>query len=54
MVNMAETITIPKMEYLRLRKEADTLRNTHLYRRLLEFECNIKTGKTFTRKDLGF
>ncbi len=51
---MTETITIPKEEYLRLKKENNMLRRTDLYRRLLEFEQNIKEGKTFTRQDLGF
>ena len=51
---MAETITIPKEEYLKLKEENKMLRRTDLYRRLLEFEQNIRAGKIFTRKDLGF
>ena len=51
---MEETITIPKEKYLKLKEENKILRRTDLYRRLLEFEQNIKTGKIFTRKDLGF
>lgn len=50
---MTETVSIPKHEYLRLKRENRMLRNTDLYKRLLEFEQNIKSGK-FTREDLGF
>jgi len=49
-----ETITIPKVEIEQLQKELETLRNSSLYKRLLEFEKNIAEGKRFTRKDLGF
>ncbi len=49
-----ETITIPKMEFEQLHKELETLRNSSLYKRLLEFEKNIVEGKRFTRADLGF
>ena len=49
-----ETITIPKDEYLQLKAQIKTLKNSELYKRLLEFEKNIKVGKIFTRKDLGF
>ena len=49
-----ETITIPKMELEQLHKELETLRNSGLYKRLLEFEKNISEGKRFTRADLGF
>ena len=49
-----ETITIPKMEFEQLHKELETLRNSSLYKRLLEFEKNISEGKRFTRADLGF
>lgn len=51
---MAETVTIPKYEYLRLLEENKMLRNRKLYERLLEFEQNIKAGKIFTREDLEF
>ncbi len=51
---MAELITIPKGRYEQLIGEVELLRNTKLYRRLLEFEENIRKGKVFTRKDLGF
>ncbi|MFW6286185.1 MAG: hypothetical protein ACOC16_03620 [Nanoarchaeota archaeon] len=48
-----ETVTIPKAEYEKLIIENKTLKNTKLYRRLLEFENNI-SKKKYTRKDLGF
>ena len=51
---MPETVCIPKQEYLKMREELQTLRKTDLYRRLLQFESNIRAGKIFTRKDLGF
>ena len=51
---MADTMLVSKSEYLQLRSENKALRNTELYRRLLEFEQNISTGKVFTRADLGF
>lgn len=49
-----ETITIPKNEFELIKKEIKTLRNTKLYKKLFEFETNIKTSGKFTRKDLGF
>jgi len=49
-----ETITIPRMEFEQLHRELETLRNSGLYKRLLEFEKNISEGKRFTRADLGF
>ena len=49
-----ETVSIPKEEFELLKKEVETLRNSNLYCRLLEFENNIKTGKRFSREDLGF
>ena len=51
---MPETITIPKAEIEQLHRELETLRNSGLYKRLLEFEKNISEGKRFTRADLGF
>ena len=51
---MSKAITISKEEYLEMKKEIKTLRNTRLYKRLLEFEENIKAGKPYTREDLGF
>ena len=49
-----ETITMPKAEIEQLHRELETLRNSSLYKRLLEFEKNISEGKRFTRADLGF
>ncbi|MBI2657123.1 hypothetical protein HYX08_00330 [Candidatus Woesearchaeota archaeon] len=49
-----ETITLPKSELEQLHRELETLRNSGLYKRLLEFEKNISEGKKFTRADLGF
>ena len=49
-----ETVTLPKAELEQLHKELSTLRNSGLYKRLLEFEKNIAEGKQFTRRDLGF
>ena len=49
-----ETITLPKVEFEQLQREIETLRNSSLYKRLLEFEKNIAEGKRFTRADLGF
>jgi len=49
-----ETITLPKVELEQLHRELETLRNSGLYKRLLEFEKNIVEGKRFTRADLGF
>ena len=49
-----ETITVPKAELEQLHRELKTLRNSGLYKRLLEFEENIAEGRRFTRKDLGF
>ncbi len=51
---MSEVVTISREKYLGMKREIETLRKTGLYKRLLEFEENIKTGKIYTRKDLGF
>ncbi|MFO8015916.1 MAG: hypothetical protein R6U32_02320 [Candidatus Woesearchaeota archaeon] len=51
---MTETVCIPKSEYLKLKREVNTLRKTHLYKRLLEFEKNISPGTEYTREKLGF
>jgi len=53
-MTMSEVVTIPKTEYIEMKKEIETLRKTNLYKRLLEFEENIKKGRSYTRKDLGF
>lgn len=49
-----ETVTLPKTELEQMQREIETLRNSSLYKRLLEFEKNIAEGKKFTRADLGF
>ena len=49
-----ETITIPKERFERIMLEIKVLRNSKLYKRLLEFEENISKGGRYTRKDLGF
>ena len=51
---MTETVTIPRQEYEQLKEEVETLRQTALYKRLLEFEKSIAEGKRYTRSDLGF
>lgn len=50
---MADKITISKKKYESMKKEIETLRNTKLYKRILEFEKNIAVKK-YTREDLGF
>ena len=37
-----------------MEEEIKVLRNSKIYKRLLEFEENITQGKKHTRKDLGF
>ena len=49
-----ETVTIPKQEYEQMVREIRALRNSSLYKRLLEFHTNIAKGKKYTRKDLDF
>ena len=49
-----EVLTIPKIEFERMQNELNVLRNSKLYRRLLEFEYNIINGKKYTREELGF
>lgn len=49
-----EMITIPKEEFERMKQALIILRNSKLYRRLLEFEKRIVEGKRYTRGDLGF
>jgi len=48
------TVTIPKAEYEGMVHELETLRQTNLYQRLLQFKENINKGKKFSRADLGF
>jgi hypothetical protein len=49
-----ETITVPRVEFEQMQSELLILRQSALYKRLLEFEQNILKGKKFTRADLGF
>jgi hypothetical protein len=37
-----------------MKAELETLRKTSIYKRLLQFENNVKSGKSYSRKDLGF
>jgi len=46
-------IEIPRKEFELMKEEIAILRETRLYKRLLEFEQNIKEKK-YTREDLGF
>lgn len=48
-----ETITIPKIKFEQMQKEILLLKNSSVYKRLLDFEKNI-LQKKFSRKDLGF
>lgn len=52
-IKMQETITVQREEYEQMKRELETLRQSKLYERLLEFEKNI-AKKKYTRKDLGF
>lgn len=54
-----ETVTIPRTQFKKLEQqnrvlkhEVETLRNTKLYRRLLDCLENVKK-KEYTRKDIG-
>ncbi len=49
-----ELMKIPKREYEQMKIEIEILRNSKMYKRLLEFEKNISKGKKYFRKDLGF
>ena len=49
---MSETVTIPKSDFEQMKEEIRTLRETNIYKRLLEFEENVAKGKKFTRDDL--
>ncbi len=48
-----ETVTISKREFEQMKKEIATLRNTELYKRILEMQENLAKGKKYTRKDAG-
>ena len=51
---MQETVTIPKVEFEKMKQELELLRESGLYQRLLEFEENISKGRKFGGQDLGF
>ena len=51
---MTETICIPKAEFELMKKEIKVLKESQIYKRLLEFENNLLKGKRFSRADLGF
>jgi PHD/YefM family antitoxin component YafN of YafNO toxin-antitoxin module len=48
-----DMVTISKEEFENLKSELETLRNSRIYKRLLDFEINISKYK-YSRKDLGF
>lgn len=47
-------INLPKEKFEQMKQEIIFLRNSIIYKRLLEFEKNIICGKRHTREDLGF
>lgn len=47
-----ETVILPKIEFQKMKEELTTLRNSRLYKRLLDFEQRIMQGKKYSRKDL--
>ena len=49
-----ETVTFPKEKFEQMKQDILFLRNSLVYKRLLEFEKNILEGKKFTRENLGF
>lgn len=49
-----EMVNLPRVKFEQIIIELKTLRNSKLYRRLLEFESNVSTGEKFSRKGLGF
>lgn len=46
-----ETIVLPRDQFEQMKQEINFLRNTIVYKRLLEFEKNIQEKRYF-RKDL--
>jgi len=48
-----ETVTLPRAKYDQMVVELETLRQSDLYKRLLQFTENIQKAR-FTRKDVGF
>ena len=49
-----EMVTIPKEKLDRMEEEIELLKDSKIYKRLLEFEEKISKGKKYTRDDLGF
>ncbi len=49
-----EKVTISREEYERMKEALNVIRNIKIYKRLLEFENNIRKGEKYTREDLGF
>lgn len=49
-----ETITIPKKQFENMEMEISILRNSKIYKRLLEFEENISKGEKHSREELEF
>ena len=49
-----ETVTISKSKYEEMREALRIIKNLELYKRLLEFEKNIREGKVYYREDLDF
>ncbi|MFP4402426.1 MAG: hypothetical protein ACLFPL_04300 [Candidatus Nanoarchaeia archaeon] len=50
---METTISIPKKQYLQMKREIRTLKNSELYKKVLKSREELKE-KVFTREDLGF
>ncbi|MBW3001095.1 hypothetical protein KY341_04425 [Candidatus Woesearchaeota archaeon] len=48
------TVTVPRAGFEQMKQELEILRNTKIYKCLLEFESIIAKGKKFTRKALEF
>jgi PHD/YefM family antitoxin component YafN of YafNO toxin-antitoxin module len=48
-----ENVIIPKSEYLKMKREIKTLRNSDLYKKIIKSKEELKK-KVYTRKDLGF
>lgn len=48
-----ETITIPKEQFETMKEEIKLLKESRIYKRLLEFEQNILKGRKLSRVDLG-
>ena len=45
---------MPKPKFDKMKQELELLRNSEIYKRLLQFEQRVFEGKVYTRKDLGF